>query len=61
MRETFREFYSSEVDLKKLTNDVIVVFDTNTLLNIYRYSSDTIGEFIKAIESVKKIYGFHTK
>lgn len=54
MRSIFREFYSIEnVDLKNLKDDVIVVFDTNSLLNIYRYSSDTSKKFIDALQIVK--------
>ncbi len=50
----FREFFYNEtLDFKKLKSDTIVVFDTNTLLNIYRYSNDTRNKLISAIKSIE--------
>lgn len=50
----FREFFYNEIlDFKKLKSDTIVVFDTNTLLNIYRYSNDTRNKLISAIKSIE--------
>ncbi|WP_418302325.1 PIN-like domain-containing protein [Lysinibacillus fusiformis] len=51
----FREFfYNEKIDFKNLGEDTIVIFDTNTLLNIYRYSNDTREKLIKAISSIRK-------
>ncbi|XRD23477.1 PIN-like domain-containing protein [Lysinibacillus fusiformis] len=51
----FREFfYKEKLDLENLEQDTIVIFDTNTLLNIYRYSNDTREKLIKAIKSIKE-------
>lgn len=51
----FREFFFNEkIDFKNLGEDTIVIFDTNTLLNIYRYSNDTREKLIKAISSIRK-------
>lgn len=50
----FREFfYNERLDFKSLQNDTIVVFDTNTLLNIYRYSNDTRNKLISAIKRIQ--------
>lgn len=55
MRKKFREFYNNDkIDFESLGKDVLIVFDTNTLLNIYRYSSETSSMFIKSINKVKK-------
>lgn len=50
----FREFFYNEMlDFKNLNSDTIVIFDTNTLLNIYRYSNDTRNKLITAIKSIQ--------
>lgn len=52
--DVFREFfYNEELDFKNLGEDTIVIFDTNTLLNIYRYSNNTREKLIKAINNIK--------
>lgn len=51
----FREFFFNEkLDFKNLEEDTIVIFDTNTLLNIYRYSNNTREKLIKAISNIRK-------
>ncbi|WP_432701992.1 PIN-like domain-containing protein [Lysinibacillus sphaericus] len=51
----FREFFFNEkLDFKNLGEDTIVIFDTNTLLNIYRYSNDTREKLIKEISNIRK-------
>ncbi len=51
--DVFREFfYNERLDFKNLESDTIVVFDTNTLLNIYRYSNDTRNKLISAIKNI---------
>lgn len=52
--EVFREFFFNEkLDFKNLGEDTIVIFDTNTLLNIYRYSNDTRAKLIEAIKQIR--------
>lgn len=55
MKEIFKEFYSEyKIDFNKLQDDTVVVFDTNSLLNIYRYSQNTSNKFIEAIKKINK-------
>lgn len=50
----FREFFNKEeIDFKNMNEDVLVIFDTNTLLNIYRYSEETKSILIDAINRIK--------
>lgn len=50
----FREFFHKEsIDFKKLELDTLIVFDTNTLLNIYRYSNDTRQKLIEAMREIQ--------
>ncbi|MCL1701611.1 PIN-like domain-containing protein [Lysinibacillus sp. Bpr_S20] len=50
----FREFfYNERLDFKELNRDTIVILDTNTLLNIYRYSNETRAKLITAIKSIQ--------
>ncbi|WP_214784448.1 PIN-like domain-containing protein [Exiguobacterium sp. s183] len=55
MAEAFREFFhNTHLDFKNLDSDTLVVFDTNTLLNIYRYSNDTREKLVNTIKSIKE-------
>lgn len=55
MTESFREFFhNTHLDFKNLDPDTLVVFDTNTLLNIYRYSNDTREKLVNTIKSIKE-------
>lgn len=50
----FREFFHKEsIDFKNLELDTLIVFDTNTLLNIYRYSNDTRQKLIEAMKEIQ--------
>lgn len=50
MRETFREYYPlSQEEHKLIWNKAIIVFDTNVLLNFYRYSPNTFQTFSKIL------------
>ncbi len=50
MRETFREYYPlSREEHKLIWNKAIIVFDTNVLLNFYRYSPNTFQTFSKIL------------
>ncbi|MCG3873578.1 PIN-like domain-containing protein [Psychrobacter sp. Ps7] len=51
MQELFKGYYSlTEQDLNELWKNAVFVFDTNVLLNLYRYQSSTRDSLIKVIE-----------
>lgn len=54
MKNTFLEYnpLSQEV-IKELWNNAVFVFDTNVLLNLYRYSDETSNKFIQTIIDLK--------
>jgi hypothetical protein len=55
MTKTFREYHQySEKELKKLWEECVFVFDTNTLLNMYRYRHDTVDKYFKVLSELKK-------
>lgn len=54
MKKTFREYHQySEDEFKKLWNECIFVFDTNTLLNMYRYRRDTVDKYFEVLSELK--------
>lgn len=54
MKTLFAEYYRlSDERIKEIWEDSSIVFDTNVLLNLYRYNEDTCREFIKVIEFYK--------
>lgn len=54
MREQFRAFYSpTPGELDKLWNEAVIVFDANTLLNLFRYSAATRDELIELLTKEK--------
>ena len=54
MKELFSEYHKlSEADTKSVWNDSLIVFDTNVLLNLYRYTDSTRNEYIEAIKRYK--------
>lgn len=54
MKKTFREYHQySENEFKKLWNECIFVFDTNTLLNMYRYRRDTVDKYFEVLSELK--------
>jgi len=51
MKDLFRGYIKkSEEDLEKLWKNATFVFDTNILLNLYRYSVDTSNSILELIE-----------
>ena len=55
MRNLFPGFYyRSEEEISKLWQDGIFVFDTNMLLNIYRYTKETRERYFEILERLKK-------
>lgn len=54
MKETFRQYHQfTPKGYKDLVGKALFVFDTNTLLNMYRYSRDTVDEFIDLLLVLK--------
>ncbi|AST93020.1 hypothetical protein BC6307_18025 [Sutcliffiella cohnii] len=55
MKSVFREFFNNEkVNFNNLDESVLIVFDTNILLNIYRFSESTRNTFLEALDKVKE-------
>lgn len=55
MKNLFAEFYRySEDEIREIWNNCLFVFDTNVLLNLYRYSKDTSDEFLKILDEIHK-------
>ena len=53
MKSVFQEYYSlSDVELQSLWNTALIVFDTNVLLNFYRYSDRTIQDFLSLLRNL---------
>src|SRR5690554_1006254 len=54
MKDLFRGYNKkTEKELKVLWENAIFVFDTNVLLNLYRYSEDTRNSIINLVENFK--------
>lgn len=58
MKDLFTGFYrKSEEEIKEFWKDGIIVFDTNVLLNLYRYSDNTRNALLNLISKfAKQIY-----
>lgn len=55
MRTTFPWFYKkTEQELKELFDKAVFVFDTNVLLNLYRYSDSTKNDVLKVIRGLSE-------
>ena len=54
MRKQFAEYYAlSDERIKEIWESSLIVFDTNVLLNLYRYTENTCKEFIDVIKAYK--------
>lgn len=54
MKELFSEYHKlSEADTKSVWDDSLIVFDTNVLLNLYRYTDSTRNEYIEVLKRYK--------
>ena len=54
MKESFKEYYKpTEEEFKDLWDDCEFIFDANVLLNIYRYSPETTGEFFDVLINIQ--------
>ncbi|MBR5332031.1 MAG: DUF4935 domain-containing protein [Muribaculaceae bacterium] len=55
MKKLFAEYYElTEERINEIWDNSLIVFDTNVLLNLYRYNDDTREEFIKVIKFYKE-------
>jgi len=55
MKTKFFEYYEpSKEQFDKLWNEALFVFDSNILLNLYRYSEDTRNKLLKILEEISK-------
>lgn len=53
MKELFHGFYNlSDSDFKSLWSDALFIFDTNVLLNLYRYQSSTSHTLLTVMEKL---------
>ena len=55
MKNRFAEYYELPKErIKEIWENSLIVFDTNVLLNLYRYDEDTRTEFINVIKFYKE-------
>ena len=55
MKKLFPEYYTlNDVQVRIVWDDAIIVFDTNTLLNLYRYTDTTRNDFLDVLEFYKE-------
>lgn len=55
MKNRFAEYYElPEKRIKEIWDNSLIVFDTNVLLNLYRYNEDARTEFINVIKFYKE-------
>ncbi|MFA5127558.1 MAG: PIN domain-containing protein [Patescibacteria group bacterium] len=53
MKNKFKEFYRyKDNEIEKIWKECIFVFDTNILLDLYRYSKSTSDKFIKILKKI---------
>lgn len=54
MKTNFAEFYLlTDQEFKKLWNECIFIFDSNVLLNLYRYSQQTSQKLLEVLDNEK--------
>lgn len=52
MKETFREQFELDKEkIQEIWKNAIVVFDTNILLNLYRYNKETCDDLLKYMKT----------
>ncbi len=44
----------SDLEIKRVWKDALIVFDANTILNLYRYSDNSRSEFIALLNNLKQ-------
>ena len=56
MKDLFHEFYrSNNINIFSLEEDSIIIFDTNVLLDLYRFSKPSSEILLKSIERVSNL------
>ncbi|HBI17564.1 MAG: hypothetical protein UR60_C0047G0006 [Candidatus Moranbacteria bacterium GW2011_GWF2_34_56] len=54
MKKLFKEYHQFSADeFQQLFKNCLFVFDTNALLNMYRYSRETVDEYLKVLRELK--------
>ncbi|MBC1286996.1 PIN-like domain-containing protein [Listeria booriae] len=53
MKNEFKEFYTNKIDISNPDESVLLVLDTNVLLNIYRFSEVTRTVFLDSLTKLK--------
>lgn len=54
MKKHFHEYHNfTGTEFKQLWNKCLFVFDTNTLLNMYRYSRETVDDYIEVLKELR--------
>ncbi len=55
MKKIFREYHQfTKQELQQLWKACLFVFDSNTLLNMYRYSRETVKTYFDVLNELKK-------
>ena len=55
MKNTFKQYHQfTEEEFKKLWNECLFILDTNTLLNMYRYSRNTVDAYFEVLKKLKE-------
>lgn len=55
MKNTFKEYHQfTDEEFKQLWENCLFVFDTNTLLNMYRYSRETVNIYFDVLKKLNK-------
>lgn len=55
MKKIFKEYHQfTKQEFQQLWKDCLFVFDTNTLLNMYRYSRETVNAYFNVLNELKK-------
>lgn len=54
MKKSFKEYHQFSADeFQQLFKNCLFVFDTNTLLNMYRYRRETVDAYMKVLKELK--------
>jgi hypothetical protein len=62
MKKKFIGFYTpAKKQLDLSWNEGVFIFDTNCLLNLYRYSTSTKDDFLSVLEKIKDRIFYHIK
>ena len=54
MKTKFKEFYKySDTEIKNIWKECIFIFDTNVLLDLYKYNKEATDKFIYILKKIK--------